>query len=98
MSKLDLSEFEDEPWMFENGLCALGDEHFMRRALELANQAAVQDEVPVGAIVVHENKIIATAYNQREQLADPTAHAEMIAITKLLRIWALGDCSIALCL
>jgi tRNA(adenine34) deaminase len=97
MSKLDLSEFEDEPWMFENGLCALGDEHFMRRALELANQAAVQDEVPVGAIVVHENKIIATAYNQREQLADPTAHAEMIAITQAashLGSWRLLDCTL----
>jgi len=97
MSELDLSEFEDESWMFEDGLGVLGDEHFMRRALELAKQAAVQDEVPVGAIVVHENKIIATAYNQREQLADPTAHAEMIAITQAathLGSWRLLDCTL----
>ncbi|MBU6385363.1 MAG: tRNA adenosine(34) deaminase TadA [Pirellula sp.] len=83
--------------MFEDGLGTLGDEHFMRRALELAKQAAVQDEVPVGAIVVHENKIIATAYNQREQLADPTAHAEMIAITQAashLGSWRLLDCTL----
>lgn len=54
----------------------------MRRSLELAQQAAVQDEVPVGAILLRDNQVIAAAGNQRETLRDPTAHAEMIAITQ----------------
>ena len=58
------------------------DEHFMGRALELAQQAVEADEVPVGAIVVHDHQIIGAASNQRNMLADPTAHAEMIAITQ----------------
>jgi tRNA(adenine34) deaminase len=69
----------------------------MRRSLQLAQLAAQQDEVPVGAIVVHANKVIASAYNQREQLADPTAHAEMIAITQAashLDSWRLVDCTL----
>jgi len=69
----------------------------MRRALELAAQAASEDEVPVGAIVVYQHQIIAAAYNQREQLADPTAHAEMIAITQAaayLKSWRLEGCEL----
>ena len=54
----------------------------MGRALELAYQAADADEVPVGALVIHDGQIIAAAANQREALKDPTAHAEMIAITQ----------------
>jgi tRNA(adenine34) deaminase len=72
-------------------------EHFMRRALELAQQAAYQDEVPVGALIVRNHQIIAEAYNQREQLNDPTAHAEMIAITQAaasLGSWRLEDCEL----
>jgi len=83
--------------LYEEGLEPLGDEHFIRRALRLAMTAAEQDEVPVGAIVVHDHKIIASAYNQREQLADPTAHAEMIAITQAashLNSWRLLDCTL----
>jgi len=57
------------------------DEHFMKQALLLAKQAADEGEVPVGAIVVAENRIIAKAYNQTERLNDATAHAEMLAIT-----------------
>ena len=56
-----------------------------------------EDEVPVGAVVVHENKVIAEAYNQRETLNDPTAHAEMIAITQAaesLGSWRLLDCTL----
>lgn len=97
MSDLDLSEFEDPLWTLGQELEPLGDEYFMRRALQLAHTAAEQDEVPVGAIVVHKNKIIASAYNQREQLADPTAHAEMIAITQAashLNSWRLLDCTL----
>ncbi len=65
------------------------DEHFMSRALELAQQAALEDEVPVGAILVHDHQVIAAASNQRQMLNDPTAHAEMIAITQAAA--ALGD-------
>jgi len=57
------------------------DEHFMKQALVQAQKAFEQDEVPVGAVVVINNKIIARGYNQVEKLNDPTAHAEMIALT-----------------
>ncbi|MFH1267208.1 MAG: deaminase, partial [Planctomycetota bacterium] len=52
-------------------------EHFMRLALKEAEQAALEEEVPVGAVIVHEDRVIASAHNQRETLHDPTAHAEM---------------------
>ncbi len=57
------------------------DEIFMQEALREAKRAYEADEVPIGAVVVFENKIIAKAHNQIEMLKDPTAHAEMIAIT-----------------
>ncbi len=57
------------------------DEYFMRMALSEAGKALEHDEVPVGAIVVHQNKILARGYNQVEMLKDATAHAEMIALT-----------------
>ncbi len=57
------------------------DEYFMKRALSEAEQAYQEGEIPVGAIVVCQNKIIARAYNQTEKLSDVTAHAEMLAIT-----------------
>lgn len=69
----------------------------MLRALAQAKYAAEVNEVPVGAIVVHGEQIIASAYNQREQLKDPTAHAEMIAITQAataLGSWRLTDCTL----
>ena len=53
----------------------------MRMALKEAGQAFMEDEVPVGAIVVIENRVIARGYNMVEKLSDPTAHAEMIALT-----------------
>jgi len=62
---------------------------FMRKAVALARKAAAADEVPVGAVIVHGEKLIAQAYNQVELLKDPTAHAEMIAITQAAN--ALGD-------
>ncbi len=55
---------------------------FMQQALAQAKIAVEQDEVPVGVVIVHNDKIIAKAYNQVELLKDPTAHAEMIAITQ----------------
>jgi len=72
-------------------------EHFMRLALQQAEQALAQDEVPVGAVIVHHGRVIGSAYNQREQLCDPTAHAEMLAITQAaaaLRCWRLEDCTL----
>lgn len=57
------------------------DEYFMKRALAEAGQAFREGEIPVGAVVVCQNKIIARAYNQTETLSDVTAHAEMLAIT-----------------
>ncbi len=75
----------------------LGDDYFMQRAFQLARQAASEDEVPVGAIVVCQGRIVGSGYNQREQLADPTAHAEMIAITQAaaeLQSWRLDQCSL----
>ena len=57
------------------------DEYFMREALKEAQKAFDDGEVPVGAVVVAKNKIIARAHNQTERLTDATAHAEMLAIT-----------------
>jgi len=58
------------------------DEYFMSEALKEACKAFDADEVPVGAVIVHDGKIIARAHNQIKLLKDPTAHAEMIAITQ----------------
>ena len=57
------------------------DEYFMREALKEARKAFEIGEVPVGAVVVCQNKIIARAHNQTEKLTDATAHAEMLAVT-----------------
>jgi tRNA(adenine34) deaminase len=57
------------------------EEYFMREALKEAQKALAIGEVPVGAVVVSQNKIIARAHNQTEKLTDATAHAEMLAIT-----------------
>ena len=59
----------------------LSDEYFMNEALKEAHKAMEQEEIPVGAVVVNQNRIIARAFNQTQQLHDATAHAEMIAIT-----------------
>jgi tRNA(adenine34) deaminase len=73
------------------------DERWMRLALDEARAAAAEDEVPVGAIVVASGRVIASAHNQREQLSDPTAHAEMIALTQAaaqLGSWRLEQCTL----
>jgi len=57
------------------------DEQYMREALKQAQRAFEEEEVPIGAIVVLNNKIIAKGYNQVEKLTDSTAHAEIIALT-----------------
>jgi tRNA(adenine34) deaminase len=59
----------------------LSDEHFMNEALKQARIAYEEKEIPVGAVVVCQNKIIARGYNQTEKLNDVTAHAEMLALT-----------------
>lgn len=69
----------------------------MQMALAEAQQALAEDEVPVGTVIVYEDRVIASAHNQREQLHDPTAHAEMIAITQAaesLSSWRLDGCRI----
>ena len=58
------------------------DKHFMRQAIKEAERAFQADEVPVGAVAVHKNKLVGRAFNQVKMLKDPTAHAEMIAITQ----------------
>ncbi len=62
-------------------LSIFSDEHYMKQALEQAKLAFEEGEVPVGAVVVANKKIIARAHNQVERLNDPTAHAEVLAIT-----------------
>lgn len=73
------------------------DAYFMREALRMATRAYEADEVPVGAIVVHEGRIIARACNQVELLKDATAHAEMLAMTQAeaaLGDWRLVNCDL----
>lgn len=72
-------------------------EQCMELALREARQAFAEEEVPVGAVIVHEDRVVASAHNQREQLRDPTAHAEMIAITQAgeaLGNWRLDGCTL----
>ncbi len=71
------------------------DEQFMRKALAEAEAALDHQDVPVGAVIVRAARIIARGHNQRELLADPTAHAEMIALTAAavaVGSWRLDDC------
>ncbi|MBN2019292.1 MAG: tRNA adenosine(34) deaminase TadA [Sedimentisphaerales bacterium] len=73
------------------------DEQYMRIALDQARIAEENGDVPIGVVIVHKGQIIAKAYNQREQLQDPTAHAEIIALTQAaaaLENWHLNDCTI----
>ena len=70
---------------------------WMKQALVQAQKAFEAEEIPIGAIVVHNGKIIGRGYNQREQLNDPTAHAEIIAITAAANTigdWRLNNCSL----
>jgi tRNA(adenine34) deaminase len=72
-------------------------ESYMRLALREAQAALEAGEVPIGAVVVHDGRLIASAHNQREQLRDPTAHAEMIAITQAAEAignWRLEACTL----
>jgi tRNA(adenine34) deaminase len=72
-------------------------EYFMRMALAEAEAALAEGEVPVGAVITRDDRVIASAHNQREQLGDPTAHAEMIAITQAAEAlggWRLEGCAL----
>jgi tRNA(adenine34) deaminase len=73
------------------------DERYMRMAIDAAQVAEENGDVPIGTVIVHEGRVIARAYNQREQLKDPTAHAEIIALTQAaaaLGMWRLHGCTI----
>lgn len=72
------------------------DEKYMCLALKEAEKSALLDEVPVGAIIVKDNKVIARGHNLREKSNDPTAHAEIVAIRKAckkLNSWRLEGCT-----
>jgi tRNA(adenine34) deaminase len=71
------------------------DEHFMRLAVREAERAVEHDDVPVGAVVVREGEVAGAGHNERELRADPTAHAELLAIREAARAlgsWRLLDC------
>lgn len=73
------------------------DERCMQRALQQAARAAECDEVPVGAVILRQGAIVGQAHNQVELLKDPTAHAEILAITQAaaaVRDWRLTDCTL----
>jgi tRNA(adenine34) deaminase len=78
-------------------LSVFSDEHFMKEAYKQALYAQEEGEIPIGAVVVSHNRIIARAYNQTEKLTDVTAHAEVLAITaasNFLRNKYLHDCTL----
>jgi len=73
------------------------DEHYMRLALAAAEEAAAQGETPIGAVLVVDGAVIATAHNMRETWQDPTAHAESIAVREAaarLGRWRLPDATV----
>ena len=73
------------------------DHYFMGEALRQAARALTAEEVPIGAVVVREGRIIGRAYNQVELLKDATAHAEMLALTQAEQVvgdWRLTDCTL----
>lgn len=84
--------------MADNPIIDLQSDHyFMTEALRQATRAYDAEEVPVGAIIVREGRIIARAYNQVELLKDATAHAEMLALTQAEEAvgdWRLTDCTL----
>lgn len=76
---------------------ATDDERYMRMALEEARLAAEEDEVPIGAVVVCDGRVVARAHNRREGDADPSAHAEfsaMLAASRELGRWRLTGCTV----
>lgn len=83
----DYSELDDE----------LPHENYMKLAMQQAVAAFEADEVPVGAVIVHQQRVIGAAHNMTVRLRDPTAHAEMMAITQAAEAigdWRLEDCTL----
>jgi len=73
------------------------DERYMRLAIDAAHIAEENGDVPIGAVIVYQDQVIGRAYNQREQLTDPTAHAEIVALTQaatFVETWRLHGCTI----
>ncbi|WP_223155101.1 tRNA adenosine(34) deaminase TadA [Alkalibacillus aidingensis] len=73
------------------------DEYFMKLAIEEAKKAERKGEVPIGAVIVHHQQVIATGYNQRESSQKSTSHAEIIAIEEAnqqIGSWRLEDCTL----
>jgi tRNA(adenine34) deaminase len=71
------------------------DEYFMRLAIREAHEALTHDDVPIGAVVVHEGEVIAAGHNERELRQDPTAHAELLVLREASRVlgsWRVLDC------
>jgi tRNA(adenine34) deaminase len=91
------SEQSESPTAQVDPIIIAQDLHYMREAFRLAEKAARFDEVPIGAVIVHEGQIIGRAWNQVETLKDATAHAEMLALTQAqsaLEDWRLTDCDL----
>lgn len=85
-----MAEKNDEPTV-------ASDEEYMRLALEEAEAAAAEGEVPIGAVVVCDGRVVARAHNRREGDADPSAHAEftaMVAASRALGRWRLTGCTV----
>ncbi len=73
------------------------DGYFMRLALREAERAIAHEDVPIGAVLVHDGEVIVAAHNERELRADPTAHAEILALREASRelgSWRLLDCAL----
>jgi tRNA(adenine34) deaminase len=73
------------------------DRRYMQEAIELARRALESEDVPIGALVVYRGRVIGRGSNQREKLQDPTAHAEMLALTAAaehIGHWRLEDCTL----
>ncbi|HIZ18404.1 MAG TPA: tRNA adenosine(34) deaminase TadA [Candidatus Olsenella stercoravium] len=80
-----------------DGPTVSSDEEYMRQALEEAEAAAAEGEVPIGAVVVCDGRVVARAHNRREGDADPSAHAEftaMVAASRALGRWRLTGCTV----
>ncbi len=81
-----------DPWLVPDE-----DSYFMRMALREAERSLAHDDVPIGAVLVREGEVIASAHNERELRSDPTAHAEILALreaSRALASWRLLDCSL----
>jgi tRNA(adenine34) deaminase len=79
----------------------MNDVEAMSKALDEARRALEHDDVPVGAVVLHDGRVIAARHNERELLADPTAHAEVLALRDAavaLGRWRLDDCTLVVTL